>query len=126
MPDISVIKRSEKRTAVLDGEDPIYLKDLKPNHTTVKTNSAAAETIAKTDLPQKDAALEHQRVTLPPSPAIAVENAAASAGVGTECRAPDFAFAVIKVAIAREAAGSEKLKALSAQVKEQLNGIDLF
>jgi hypothetical protein len=119
-------KKGETSIGKANREESIRLKDLHPSEATVRTNAAAPHVIAGTDQPRAGDQIDGNRITLPPLSGLAVGNAAADAGVGEPKRWPDFALGVIKIAVAREAVGSEKLKALSAQVKEQLGDIDLL
>ena len=127
MPDVNQIN---KDVLAIGGaavpEKAASLKDLPPNDAVVRTHTAAPQVIEDIDQPGENRRIDEQRITPPPISAMAVESAASNAGVGTQKRMPDFALAVIKVAMAREAFGSQKLKTLAAQVREQLGDIDVL
>ena len=128
MSEINQINNKDK--AALSGaasrEKAASVKDLHPNDAVVRTHASAPGAIEETEHPREERRIDEQRITPPPISAMAVENAAANAGVGTQKRMPDFALAVINVAMAREAFGSQKLKTLAAQVREQLGDIDIL
>ncbi len=120
------LNETPKRANEKAAEPPVRLASLHPTNPIVKTNGAAPQVIGGIDFPSNGETLHSSRITLPDARALSVNDAAANAGMVKPARMPDFAFAVIKVAAAREAFGSDKLKALSAQVKEQLGDIDLL
>jgi ElaB/YqjD/DUF883 family membrane-anchored ribosome-binding protein len=124
MTQVNALKRTGPKTGGANLEESVRLADFQQSNPTVRTHATASRALNKTGQPQSGDRIEGGRVTPPPVRAMVVENAASSAGVGSGKRMPDFAFAVIKVATAREAYGSEKLKALAEQVREQLKDVD--
>lgn len=128
MANINGIEREKDQEAVLGiQEKPIRLTDLPGSNATVKTHAIGPQSIETTAETRNGAKIDKEKATLPPANAIKVENAAWKAGVVPEKKPmPDFAFEVIKVAMAREAFGTKKLKLLSDQVKDQLGTIDLL
>ncbi len=112
--------------AEADREKQVRLTDLPKTDAAVKTHAIGPLLIDGIDQPHSSKEIEREKITLPPVNAREVEEAAAKAGIGEKKRMPDFALAIIKIALAREEYGTQKLKALSGQVKEQLGNIDLL
>jgi len=125
MAEVNPLDRPETVRGAKMKEDAVRLGDLHSNNALVRTHAAAPSAIGGTDQPGAGR-ISGERITLPTLRALQVEEAASNSGVVTPKRWPDFAIGVIKVAAAREAFGIEKLRALSAQVKEQLGDIDLL
>jgi len=126
MPEVTVLNKSGTTVDQTNHETSIRLTDLHPSDAAVRTNAAAPRAIDSTDQPREGHRIEEETVSVPPVSAMEVENAASAAGIGARRNPPDFALGIIKVAVAREAFGSEKLKTLAAQVREQLGDIDLL
>jgi hypothetical protein len=127
MPEVTVFNRSGNTVGKTNRDQPsIRLTDLHPSDTAVRTNATAPRAIDSTDQPSDGHRIKEEKVSVPPISAMAVEHAASAAGVGTRRNPPDFALGIIKVAVAREAFGSEKLKKLAEQVRAELGDIDLL
>lgn len=102
------------------GCDPIQDHDDDLAHL---THAIGSKTLADISWPFENNPLTFDRITPPSSLSARIDDVASHV---LPNRTPDLAFAVIQVATKREFFGSEKLKALSAQVKEQLGDIDLL
>lgn len=128
MASIDGIEREKNQEAVLGTQEkPVRLTDLPESNAAVKTHAVGPQSIETIPEPRSGARIDKEKATPPPANAREIENVAWKAGVVPEKKPmPDFAFAVIKVAMAREAFGTKKLKLLSDQVKEQLGTIDLL
>src|SRR5271156_3591651 len=113
MPEVTVLNRSGTTVDQTNRETSIRLTDLHPSNAAVRTNAAAPPVIDSTDQPREGHRIEEEKVSVPPVSAMEVENAASAAGIGARRNPPDFALGIIKVAVAREAFGSEKLKTLA-------------
>jgi hypothetical protein len=124
MTQVNGVKRTGSKADDANVEESVRLADLQESNPAVKTHATASRAIDETDKPKSSDRIEDRRITPPPARAMAVENAAAKAGVGSAKGMPDFAFAVIKVATARESYGAEKIRDLAEQVREQLKDVD--
>lgn len=101
-----------------------YPLEVNSRHPASRTHRIAPDIISRIDHPSNTERLDEARITSPSENDRNISLAAESAGLSQASSFPNFAWHAMEIALKREQYGSEKIRALSLNVKEHLAHID--